>query len=214
MVLLDSLGKCKFYLSSDHYSHQVDLEERVLSFSVVGDKLLLRSEKALCLLNSEGSIEKRIDFANRISCSNLSSSGEFILCGEEGGRIILYSLELEEVFSYQLEGSITLLEYNRECETIFVACKSEDVAVLNRRSGEMFKVALTGQPAFMTAHEAGVLVGTDLDQFGLISADGQILARYTSPYKLKKMLPCHRKMSMIVLSDEALSCIAAVTSQA
>ncbi|MBU1109258.1 MAG: hypothetical protein KKB51_21445 [Candidatus Riflebacteria bacterium] len=212
MVLLDSLGKCKFYLSSDHFSHLVDIKERVVSFSVVGDKLLLRSDKSLYLLSSEGSVEKRIDFENSISCTNLSSNGEFVLCGDACGRVILYTLELEDIFSYQLEGKITLIEYNREFETVFVACESEDVIVLNRRTGEMFKVALTGRPAYMTAHEAGAIIGTDLDQLGLISGEGQILARYTSPYKLKKMLPCHRRMSMIVLADEALSCIAAVTT--
>jgi len=212
MVLLDSLGKCKFYLSSDHFSHQLDIEERITSFSVVGDKLLLRSERALYLLTSEGDIEKCIEFDNSISCCNLSSNGEFILCGDGTGRVLIYSLDLEVIFSYQLEGVITLIEYNREFETLFVACESEDVTVLNRRSGELYKVTLTGRPAFMTAHEIGVLIGTDLDQLGLISSEGQVLARYTSPHKLKKMLPCHRKMSMIVLADEALSCIAAVTT--
>lgn len=212
MVLLDSLGKCKFYLSSDHFSHQLDIEERITSFSVVCDRLLLRSETKLHLLNSEGSIEKQVEFENPISCCNLSSNGEFVLCGDSAGRVVIYNLELEVVFSYQLGGVITLVEYNREFETLFVACEDEDVVVMNRRSGEMFKVSLTGRPALMTAHEVGVLVGTDLDQLGLISTEGQILARYTSPHKLKKMLPCHRKMSMIVLADEALTCIAAVTS--
>ena len=163
-------------------------------------------------MTSEGNIEKRIEFENRISCCNLNSNAEFVLCGESSGRVIIYSLELEVIFSYQLAGLITLVEYNREFETLFVACEDEDVVVLNRRSGEMFRVPLTGHPAFMIAHEIGVLVGTDLDQLGLISSEGQILARYTSPHKLKKMLPCHRKMSMIVLADEALTCIAAVTS--
>jgi WD40 repeat protein len=212
MILLDSLGKCKFYLSSDHFSHQIDIEERITSFSVVGARLLLRSDKALYLLNSEGKIEKQISFENSISCCNLSSNGEFVLLGDSSGRVIIYSLELEVVFSYQLAGMITLVEYNREFETLFVAGEDEDVVVLNRRGGEMFKVSLTGRPALMTSHEAGVLVGTDLDQLGLISSEGQILARYTSPHKLKKMLPCHRKMSMIVLADEALTCIAAVVS--
>lgn len=212
LVLLDSLGKCKFYLSSDHFSHQVDIKEPVVSFSVVGNKLLLRSDKALYLLGSEGGIEKQIDFAFSISCCNLSSNAEFILCGDTSGQVILYTLELEVVFSYQLEGVVTLIEYNHEFETLFVGCEDEDVRVLNRRSGEMFRVSLTGRPALMTAHEVGVLVGTNLDQLGLISTEGQILARYTSPHKLKKMLPCHRRMSMIILADEALSCIAAVTS--
>lgn len=212
MVLLDNLGKCKYYLSSDHFSHQLDIDARITSFSVVCDKLLLRSEKALYLLNSEGNVEKQIEFENTISCCNLSSNGEFILFGDSAGQVIIYNLELEVIFSYQLGGLISLVEYNREFETLFVAGEGEDVIVLNRRRGEMFNVSLTGRPALMTAHEAGVLVGTDLDQLGLISTEGQILARYTSPHKLKKMLPCHRKMSMIVLADEALICIAAVTS--
>jgi WD40 repeat protein len=204
MVFLDSLGKCKFYLSSDHFSHQLEITERVTSFSVVGEKLLLRSEKSLYLLNSEGVIEKNLDFTNAISCCNLSSSKEFLLCGDTGGQVVIYNLELEVVFSYQLAGVITLIEYNREYETLFVAGESEEIAVLNRRSGEKFKVELTGRPALMTAHEAGAIVGTDLDQLGLISAEGQILARYTSPHKLKKMLPCHRKMRQSFLQTKLL----------
>lgn len=116
MVLLDNLGKCKFYLSSDHFSHQVDIEEQVVSFSVIGEKLLLRSDKALYLLSSEGVIEKQVDFAFSISCCNLSSNAEFVLCGDTSGQVLLYNLELEIIFSYQLEGVVTLIEYNREFE--------------------------------------------------------------------------------------------------
>lgn len=210
MLLLDIQGRARFYQSSDHFSHYIDSDELVRQIFVVENNCLLRTDKALMMINSSGETVKKFTDGSLISYTSVCLQNAAIMSGSEDGKITVFDLQLEEIFSYSLDFPVTLIGYHREHETVFAGSNNEQITVLRRRSGELLKNSLAGRPVFITHHEMGAIIGTDLDQLGLINTDGQVLSRYTSPYRLKKLLPCHRRMSMIVLADEALSCIAAV----
>lgn len=210
MILLDIQGRARFYQSSDHFSHNIESDELVRQIFAVENNCLLRTDKTLLLINSSGKIVKKFSGDSLVSYASLCLQNAAILCGSEDGKITVFDLNLEEIFSYSLDFPVTLLGYHREHETVFAGSNNEQITVLRRRSGELLKNSLAGRPVFITHHEMGAVIGTDLDQLGLINSEGQLLSRYTSPYRLKKLLTCHRRMSMIVLADEALSCIAAV----
>lgn len=214
ILILDVQGRGRFYQSSDHFSHNIDSGELVRQLYPIGDSCLLRTDQNLILVDNSGEIVNRFSAGAMISCVSVALNSDAILCGCEDGKIIVFDLYLKEIFSYSLDFPVTLLGYHREHETIFAGSRDEHITVIRRRSGELMKNSLAGRPVFITHHELGTIIGTDLDQLGLINTDGQILARYTSPYRLKKLLPCHRRMSMIVLADEALTCIAAVAGGA
>jgi hypothetical protein len=210
MILLDNQGKCRFYFSPDHFSHFIEAPGLVVDVIGMPQNALLRLEKTLLSVDSEGRPVHRFESAGRITFVGFTGSQDAVTVGDENGRITILDADLQEIFAYNLDGSIRLVEYNRELETVFVANDSEKIQILRRRTGEKMLNSLTGRPAFITHHESGAIVATEFDQLGLINSEGQIMARYTSPYKLKAIFPCHRKMSMIVLADEALICLATV----
>ncbi len=212
ILLLDIQGRCRFYQSSDHFSHCIEIEGQVRQILGLEGQALLRSDNGLTIVDNDGQIVVQHENDAPITFSGFSHDLLAIVAGDEIGKVMILDLQLKETFAYTLKGPIRLLEYNRELETIFVGTDSEKLQILRRRTGEMMTTSLVGRPAYVTYHEAGAVIGTDLDQLGLINADGQILARYTSPYKLKKLFPCHRRMSLIALADEALGCIAAILS--
>lgn len=212
MILLDDQKKCRFYQSSDHYSHIVEIDGEAAEFFRYGEKVIIRSASALHFVDATGTPENSLNFDHQLTFAALARDDEFILCGTADGRITVYDQSLAEVFSYNISGPVRLVSYHKEHEAVFACADNDDVVILKRRTGEMMRTTLTGRPVFITWHESGAVVGTDLDQLGLINPEGQILARYTSPYRLKKLLPCHRRMCMIVLADEAVSCVAAVDS--
>lgn len=210
VLLLDILGRCRFYQSADHFSHCIEVEGQVRQMLALEGQALLSSDKGLTIVDCDGQIVVHYENDAQITFAGVSHDHSAIVAGDENGKVMIFDLQLKESFAYTLGGPIRLIEYNRELEAIFVGSDSDKLQILRRRTGEMMTAVLAGRPAFVTHHEAGAVIGTDLDQLGLINADGQVLARYTSPYKLKKLFPCHRRMSMIVLADEALGCIAAI----
>lgn len=212
MLLIDNDGKCRFYQSSDHYSHTLELPEKATEFIRTGNNAIIRTPHSLNRIDETGKILDKLVSDEILSFVSLSQNAEFIICGDETGKISIHDENLREFFSYNLGKKITLGAYHKEEETVFAATDSDDIFVLKRRSGEMTRNSLTGKPVLIAPHESGIIIGTDLDQLGLINTDGQIQARYTSPYKLKSLAPCQRKMCVIVLADDSLSCIAAMNN--
>ncbi len=212
IILTDIENKCRFYQSADHFSHFIETGERVHRIIGAGDNALLQTTTGLFIVDSEGEVVHQ--YSSECEITYLSASGQagdIILIGVSSGKVTAFDLDLTELFAHQIEGKVTLAGYNDTLQTLFVAADSEEIQILNRSKGEKTVATLTGKPAFVVYHEQGAVIGTELDQLGLLNSDGQLLVRYTSPYSLSSVFPCHRRMSVLVLSDEALSCIAAIT---
>jgi hypothetical protein len=208
-MLIDAHKQCRFYLAFDHFSHVIELAgpaEGLLSF---GTRVIIKSDRAFFLADSSGTVVAEKTFNANLSFID-SVADQFIVCGTEAGLICIFDPSPDTVFSYKLDAAITAVSYNKNLETIFAGTADDSIVVLQRRTGQMTRTSLTGRPVLITGHEAGAVVGTNLDQLGLLNNSGQILARYTLPFKLRRLLPCHRRLCMIVLADESVSCLAAV----
>ena len=210
ILLLDNEAECRFYQAYDYFSHVINTEEPVNSIVRSGQYAILRCRRRFYLVDCSGAIIKENQLPTDISFLGTADNDQFIVCGAEDGLISIENAEAENIFSYQLNNKITAISYNKEHETVFVGTADGTVHVLQRRVGQMTATAIAGRPTFIINHESGVIAGTDLDQLCLISFSGQLLTRYTLPFKLNKLAACHRKLCMMVLSDESISCLAAV----
>ncbi len=210
MLLLDTAQNCRYYQAFDHFSHQIEISGPALQAIPCAGQALIRSEKAFFLADSSGKINAEKAFDSTITFLNVSFDGQFIVCGTETGLISIYDTALNTIFAYRISGSIVSAAYNRDQETIFAGTADEKIYVLQRRTGQMMQNTLTGRPLILLAHETGAVIGTDLDQLGLINTSGQILGRYTLPVKLRRLLPSHRRLCMMILADESIGCMAVV----
>ncbi|HQB84250.1 MAG TPA: hypothetical protein PLR50_12185, partial [Candidatus Rifleibacterium sp.] len=65
-------------------------------------------------------------------------------------------------------------------------------------------------PLRIAGHEGGAIFATDMDQLALVNFSGQLLANYTMPFRLTRLLPSHRRFCITVLAEESVICLAAV----
>ncbi len=210
ILLLDDTMSCRYYQAYDHFSHAITTEEpvsRIVSFASLA---ILQCRQRFYLLDCSGEVVRETFLAADISCLETTDNDQFIVCGTENGMISIETCETDRVFSYQLEGRIASLSYNKDQETLFVGTADGSIHVLQRRTGQMTTTAITGTPSFIINHESGAVVATDLDQLCLINFCGQLLSRYTLPFRLSRLSACRRRLCMLVLSDETISCLAAV----
>ncbi|HNX74797.1 MAG TPA: PQQ-binding-like beta-propeller repeat protein [Candidatus Rifleibacterium sp.] len=210
ILLLDGAHNCRFYHAFDHFSHQLELAGPAMQIIPFGGQAIIRCEQKFILIDNAGAITAEKAFDSTISFIGSSFNGEFILCGNETGLVSIFDPSLDTVFAYRLSGKITAVAYNRDQETVFAGTADDSIFVLQRRTGQMMRTSLTGRPAMIIPHENGAVVGTDLDQIGLINNDGQILMRHTLPFKLRTLLPSRRRLCIMVLGDESVGCIATV----
>ncbi len=212
MLLLDTAQNCRYYQAFDHFSHQLEINGPALQVIPCGEQAVIRSDTGFLLIDSAGNVSAEKTFDSTISFLTVSFDNQFIVCGTESGLVSIFDATPDTVFAYRLSGCIISAAYNRDQETIFVGTADEKIFILQRRTGQMMQTTLTGRPLIIMAHEIGAVIGTDLDQLGLINTAGQVLARYTLPFTLRRLLPSHRRLCMMILADESIGCIAAVES--
>lgn len=211
LLLVDEKGSGRFYLSVDHFSHIIDFEEPIKSLVQFSETLIVASDNKVALIDAEGNKLSEKTCESKISLVEISADLSILMIGEESGQLHLLDQELKEVFSYRLPGSVGLAAFARETDDVFAAVVDvPEIFVLRRRTNEIFKNSLTGNPIFAVNHPEGMVIGTDLDQLGLISPEGEILGRYTCPDKIVKLLNCRRPNCFLMVSDDALNCMAVV----
>jgi hypothetical protein len=87
---------------------------------------------------------------------------------------------------------------------------SQEIIILRLGSNELLKTSLTGKPVSSVKHPAGLIVGTYLDQIGLVDSFGNILGRYTCPERIIRLINCRRQCCFWLLTEDSLCCVAAV----
>ncbi len=211
MLLVDDKCGARFYQSYEHFSHVIESPEAVSRLVPVDDELIIVRQKQLQLINFKGDIVAEYNAASSITHAEVSADQSLIIIGEESGQIQILDTALKEAFNYKLPGPVGLAAFVPETKDIFAAVKgSQEIIILRRRTNELLKTSLTGNPVNAVKHNAGMIIGTDLDQLGLISYEGNILGRYTCPDRVNGFVGCRRQGCFMLLSDDALCCVAAV----
>ncbi|MEW6710272.1 MAG: hypothetical protein AB1403_10660 [Candidatus Riflebacteria bacterium] len=211
MILVDTNNQARFYQSPEHFSHLIEFEEAVHSMIPFGDRLILVREKTVQVIDSTGETSGDKVFKDPIQRVEVSEDQSSIMVGEESGVLHLLNEQLEEMFNYRLPGPVALAAFAPETNDVFASVKDQaDIIMLRRRTNEILKNSLTGNPIFAVKHQKGMIIGTDLDQLGLINFDCQLLGRYTCPNHILRMINCRRPGCFMLVSDDALICMAAV----
>jgi outer membrane protein assembly factor BamB len=211
MLLVDNNDKARFYQSPEHFSHVVDAEEKVVGLAGCGENLAIKLEKSLIILSASGEVVGKKTFASSVRLVESAEDGTMLLIGEESGELHLVDHEFNEIFNYRLAGPVGLAAFAEATNDIFASIVDQpDIVILRRRTNEILKNSLTGNPVFAVKHQRGMVIGTDLDQLGLISGDGGLLGRYTCPDHVVKLMNCRRPGCFLLVSEDSLACMGAV----
>ncbi|MDN5280806.1 MAG: hypothetical protein PWR01_4771 [Clostridiales bacterium] len=211
MLLVDEKGQGRFYLSPEHFSHVLDSEEKILRLVPYNDDVIVVREKSLGIVDSDGNLVAETSLESCPFKVEVAQDKEKIVVGTESGQLHILSKELKIDFSYRLEGQVALASLASDTDDVFAAVKDKpEIFVLRRRSNELLKNSLTGDPIFSVSHQMGMVVGTNLDQLGLIGYDGVLIGRYTCPDRVVKLVECRRPNCFVLLTDDSLSCIVVV----
>ncbi|GAB4268861.1 MAG: hypothetical protein Kow0029_04490 [Candidatus Rifleibacteriota bacterium] len=211
MLLLDENNLARFYYSSDHFSHSIEVKEQLRKIVSIGENVVLVGEKAVSLVNYEGTVFAEAAFDSRLTFFDVTNDSEHFLVGEESGQLHILDAELKEVFAYKLPGPVGLVGFVAKEKDVIAAVKGKpEVMLLRFRTNDILKNSLTGNPVSAIEHNAGMIVATDLDQLGLMGFDGNILGRYTCPDRVIKILSCRRPGCFLLLTEDALTCIGVV----
>lgn len=207
MILIDTRGKAKFYLSSSHFSHLLDINDKVLHIDGDSGVAVLQTELEIFSINNEGSIIASKTLPDKCSFFKLTFENDFVMAGTVNGEVILMDIKLEEKFLYTLKAEVGLIDYHKSEDAVYAVEKnSDEISVFQCKNSEFTRNKLTGSARFASCHREGAIIGTEMDQIGLISGTGQILARYTFPGKILNLTSGYKKEHIIVLSEESLTC--------
>ena len=209
-ILIDESGAALFYESKNHYSHNVQLDAPVEKMVLFAHEIVIQTHDKLHIVNNSGETIKTIDYPSAVN--HLSVCKESLCCADSTGKMFVYDSNIEIKFEYKFDSPIDMMSVN--CDEIIISLQgSDEILLLKPLAGEMVRVCLTGNPICSLEHNLGMIVSTDLDQLGLIDAEGRILARYTSPYKITQLYHCHRKNSLLLLTEDSLLCLALTSSE-
>lgn len=211
LLLIDDQDKARFYQSPEHYSHIIAAEERVTSLVPCGENLALVQEKTVAIIDCQGDVVSQKSFPSEVRLVEVSADASTLIVGEKSGNLHLVDQKFNEIFSYCLNGPVGLSAFAAETNDVFTSVSEQsEIIVLRRRTNEILKNSLTGNPVFAVKHQRGMIIGTDLDQLGLISCEGMLLGRYTCPDRVVKLIDCRRPGCFLLVSDDSLVCMAAV----
>ena len=206
MVLLDNRGQAKFYENASRFSHVVKAAGKVNGICGNSDVAFLIADVSIEVIDAEGQNKVSYNLPGKVSFYKLSAEKNFLIVGTESGDILIFDQELKEKFVYNLQGCIQFVDYHKDEDAVYAALKgSEEIYILQCKSSEYSKNKLMGTAKFGSCHEKGVVVGTEMDQMGLLGSKGEVLAKYTFPGKIHQILSCYRNDCILVLSEEALS---------
>lgn len=209
-LIIDEVGAAQFYDSSNHFLHNVPLESVVEKLYRFGSQALLVTHNSLHLIDEDGNTLAQDTYEHDFSCVSVDQVAKKILCGDKSGKLMIFNSTLNQVFSYGFDTPVAMIGCNMDANILAVVLeKSDEILILKRLTGEIMRNNLTGRPIQATCLNDGFVLATDLDQLGFVSFDGQILGRYTAPYQIIRILPCHRKNSVLLLTEDSLVCITA-----
>lgn len=210
ILVIDQTDRAIFYLSHNHCSHNIETDSHVTDAFKFGKELLLKTTNSLYIIDNNGKTVAQKSFSEHpLSFTAISENKKLILSGDKSGNFVVYDGKFNEAFSYCFKAPIKIAFKHLTQNVYFVSLhNSEEIIIVRPDSGEIIKTCLTGHYFSAVSHSSGAIMATDSDQIGLVGFGGEIIARYTSPYNLKKLYPCHRKNSALVLDEESISCIA------
>ncbi len=210
ILLLDHEQKVRYYPAFDNFSHVIETGNPVRTIAPFASQALIIGETAFCAVDSTGTTIFDKSFDSPITFIDGCGAGSYLVCGNENGLITVFDENFATVFSYRLSEKIISATYNRDQECVFAGTETGNIFILQRRTGQMTRTSLNGKPLRIAGHEGGAVFATDLDQLALINFSGQILANYTMPFRLTRLIPSHRRFCMTVLAEESVVCLAAV----
>ncbi len=206
LVLLDNRSQVKYYQNPKHFSHVLKTPEKILEIIGNSDSAYLIGEQNLYKVANTGELVATWSLPAKINSAKLIENGRLILIGTSGGHALILNEDFEEIFNYELKEPVILVEYNAQEETVFaVTMNSDEVLTLQCRTGEMTRTKLTGRLKYSASSEFGAILGTEMDQLGLIGNKGELLARYTFPDKIVRLRSCCENGRFLVLSEESVS---------
>lgn len=210
ILIIDEAGAAQFYDSSNHYLHNVPVESVVEKLYRFGSHALLLTHDSLHLVDENGNTLAHEKFEHDFSCVSVDQVAKKILCGDKTGQLMVLDSALKQEFSYGFDTPVAILACNRDANVLVVALEnSDEILILKRQTGEIMRNSLTGRPIQASYLNNGFVLVTDLDQLAFVNFEGQILGRYTAPYTVIKTLPCHRKNSLLLLTEDSLVCMTA-----
>lgn len=211
IFLIDEKNEPRFYLSPDHFSHIIPSDEKSVRIIPFSESTVLVREKSLAIVDSAGNVTSETSFKTEITFADVTAKTGCLLIGESSGEMHIVGPDLKSIFKYKLGESVGLIGFSAKENIVFASVKEKpEIFVLRPRSNELLKNHLTGNPVLAVEHESGMIIGTDMDQLGLIGMDGGLIGRYTYPDRIVRLVACKRPSCFILLSDDALSCVAAV----
>jgi hypothetical protein len=211
LIFVSDMGKVKFYQSHEHFSHIIESEEKLSKIIRLGDNALLVRKKSLQIVDFNGNVIAETGFESAISYLHADVDEKLLVVGEENGKISTFNFELEKLFSYKLSDSVAFVASAGKSNELYVSeSLSQEIIILRLGSNELLKTSLTGKPVSSVKHPAGLIVGTDLDQIGLVDSFGNILGRYTCPERIIRLINCRRQCCFWLLTEDSLCCVAAV----
>lgn len=211
MLLVDDRHQAKFYFSPDSAPQAIASPEKVLRLIPLAENLLMMREKTVAMLDADGNVKCEKSFADNLALVEVIADASIVMVGEESGLLHLLDAELNETFNYRLEGPVGLAAILEESGDIFASVKDKpEIILLRRSSNEIVRNSLTGNPVFAVKHSHGMVVGTDLDQLGLVSCEGDLMGRYTCPDHVVRLMSCRRPGCFLIVSEDTLVCMAAV----
>ena len=208
LILLDSDGIAHFYQSYDCTSVKLDISDKVFSIEKCGDFAALKAENTVFLIDCEGKSKASKVFDSKIVTVSQLAESEHIFLSCEDGLLNVLDNNLEVLFSYKFKVPALSLTYNNENETFFFGLQDSTVAILQRRTGHLYKTELIGTPKSVVSHNHGAVFGTDMDQIALLTTSGQGLAKFTFPSHLLALFPCRRQQCLLALFEDSISCLA------
>lgn len=132
-------------------------------------------------------------------------SGELSL-GNQHGEIILISGDGEISYRNQLPGGgIAFFCHHRSEDTIFVAIQgSLELFLLQNRQSRKMKLTMASPILSGTAFQDGAILATALDELLYIGLQGEILAKYTFPDKIRRVIPARHPKHFYILGESSL----------
>lgn len=210
ILLLDQEQKVRYYPAFDNFSHVIETAGPIKALKPFASQAIVISDSGFGIFDSTGISLFERSFDSPISFIDGCCAGGYLVCGNENGLITIFDTNFETVFSYRLSEKIISLTYNRDQECVFAGTETGNIFVLQRRTGQMTRTSLNGKPLRIAGHEGGAIFATDMDQLALVNFSGQLLANYTMPFRLTRLLPSHRRFCITVLAEESVICLAAV----
>ncbi|MFZ2958852.1 MAG: hypothetical protein WA705_18330 [Candidatus Ozemobacteraceae bacterium] len=208
-LLLSDQGTVRYYLNASHFSHILELQDRIIALLGREDGAYLVGRGGVFLVDAEANVTGAAKIAGEATFYDLDPIENNLLIGTSTGEFTIINRTGAQKLRNQLDAAIIAACFHPVDEVLYIACRDRsELVILRSRDNRRIRVPLTAPALFLCLHERGAIVSTTVDEVCLIGPEGIILARYTFPDRVLGLFPARTRNAVYVLAETGLTCLA------